>query len=332
MLLTQQLLTVPMLMPMHSYALAYAFPFAATSRATGGWLSGGVSMCYRHISLSPQATCCPEDSEPYLAPPANYTPKGQVHVVTPAAGAPMRLYVVGPEGAAPPKAGVIVAHDIFGGDSGRHKQLCDTFAAAGYLVVMPDLFREAYDPDEKDLPMWKLPLYLPKAFPLVLARGWDNGVREDVQAAAAFLAARGVDRVGVIGFCYGAWVVMKACAGDVPQAACGVSVHPSVHNVAKFTPGGSETEAEAVVKGVRCPQLVLSSCSEPADWREGGAVQRWLQELPGPAGQCSELRDLPDTVRHGFCTRGDVRRPEVAAAVQEVVDGALQYFKTHLPL
>ena len=41
---------------------------------------------------------------------------------------------------------IVLAHDIFGMHSGRHKQLCDLLAQRlGCVVVMPDLFRGALE-------------------------------------------------------------------------------------------------------------------------------------------------------------------------------------------
>lgn len=38
----------------------------------------------------------------------------------------------------------MIFEDIFGIDSGRHKIVCDTYAALGYNVYLPELLDKAY--------------------------------------------------------------------------------------------------------------------------------------------------------------------------------------------
>lgn len=279
----------------------------------------------------PKAPCCPPDAEPFAEAPKDYTPQGRSLTITASDGSPMRLYLVG-EGNAGSKAGVIVAHDIFGGDSGRHKQLCDQLAAeGGYVVAMPDLFHGLYDQGEADLwpPFWKAPFYLAQVFgKLAPLKPWSpRGVGDDVRIAYAELATLGVERVGMVGFCYGAYIVMRASAeGELPGMVAGVSVHPSVHSLAPL----GDVREEDVVRGCRCPQLVLSTVSEPEAWQSGGAVENWLKALPSPLGGQSSLQDIPPPVRHGFATRGNMADPNVAREVRNVYDKTLDFFNTHL--
>jgi len=279
----------------------------------------------------PQAPCCPPDAEPFAEAPKDYIPKGRTLTVTASDGTSMRLYLVGQENAGS-KMGIIVAHDIFGGESGRHKQICDQLAAqGGYVVAMPDLFHGLYDEGEADLwpPAWKVPFYLPQVFgKLAPLKPWSpRGVGDDVRIARAELAKLGVERVGMVGFCYGAYIVMRASAeGELSGMMAGVSVHPSVANLAPLGP----VSAEDIVRGCRCPQLVLSTVSEPAAWRSGGAVGGWLAALPPPLGKQSRLEDIPPQVRHGFATRGNMADPDVAREVRNVFAKTLEFFDAHL--
>ena len=272
--------------------------------------------------------CCPPDSEPFMEAPADYVPAGREVVVT-STGTPMRVYVVGDD-VPGREAGVIVAHDIFGGASGRHKMICDQVSKrSGVVVCMPDLFHDSYPADEKELPLWKIPAYLPTAFSQIVGRKWSPGVLQDVEAAHALLQDLAVRRFGMMGFCYGAWVVMRSCAADdssLPGLCCGVSVHPSVHQIVGF----EGTTEQAVVKGVRTPQLVMSTSSEPSAWKEGGDVEKWLAGLPDGAGAGSKVVDLPSPLIHGFSTRGNASKPSVRAGIQQVMDEVAIFFDSHL--
>jgi len=263
-----------------------------------------------------------------MAPPADYNPAGREVVVT-SMGKPMRVYIVG-DSVPGRKVGIIVAHDIFGGASGRHKLICDQLSdTCGAVVCMPDLFHDSYPSDEKELPLWKIPLYLPTAFSQIVRRKWSPGVLRDVESAVSVLSGLGVERVGMMGFCYGAWVVMRGSGAEadrLPEVCCGVSVHPSVHQIVGF----EGTSEEEIVRAVRSPQLVLSTTSEPAAWRAGGDVHRWLASLPGAAGRGSKVVNLPGGLLHGFCTRGNASNPAVLAGVRQVMDEAAAFFETHL--
>jgi len=269
-----------------------------------------------------RGACCPPDSEPYLAPPAGYVPAGETVTARAADGHSVRVYVVGSG-----TVGLLVAHDIFGGDSGRHRQLCDSLAAAGYAVAMPDLSRGSLNPRGNEFAVWRVPGMLPSMLGQ-LGRRWDgdDGVAADVAAAAELLQDRGARRLGALGFCYGAWVVMRASAGGegLPRLEAGVSVHPSVHNMTAVGVGGASEEE--IVLGVHCPQLVLSTGSEPKAWRAGGRVATWLAEAaPG-----SRVGDLPQGLIHGFATRGDAGKPAVAEGVRLVLEESLAFFELHL--
>jgi hypothetical protein len=112
---------------------------------------------------------------------------------------------------------------------------------------------------------------------------------------------------------------------ELPGVACGVSVHPSVHNICRIGLGGASEEA--IVRGVTCPQLVLSTRSEPTEWRSGGQVSTWLAEATDSS---SAVVDLPPSLAHGFATRGDTGKKEVREGVRQVVTQALAFFDQHL--
>merc|ERR1712048_820526 len=103
--------------------------------------------------------------------------------------------------------------------------------------------------------------------------------------------------------------------------AAGVSVHPSEASLAPF----GDVSEEDIVRNCRCPQLVLSTASEPVAWRSGGAVEKWLAALPPPLGGQSRLEDIPPPVIHGFATRGDMANPNVAKEVQNVYAKTLEF-------
>jgi carboxymethylenebutenolidase len=126
----------------------------------------------------------------------------------------MGAYVAAPTGT--PKAAIIVIQEIFGVNPGII-QKCDTWAAAGYLAVAPDLFwRFApgcnLDPDVE--------AELNEAFGHFQNYDANDGVI-DLEATIKAIRAgigghAGVQKVGAVGYCLGGRLAyMMACRTDI---------------------------------------------------------------------------------------------------------------------
>lgn len=92
------------------------------------------------MSTPERMSCCPP-TRCALTPPGEYTKKGEeVKVANPKNGKELRYYKVSPEKES--KVAILMLHDIFGMDCGRHFGVADSFMeATGATVIMPDLFR-----------------------------------------------------------------------------------------------------------------------------------------------------------------------------------------------
>ena len=115
-----------------------------------------------------------------------------------------------------PRGGLVVAQEIFGVNS-HIRNVCDGFAADGYLAVAPALFERhergvdlGYTPDD-------------------VARGREIRGRVSVDSALADIAAaRAVaaeaGKVGVVGYCWGGLLAWLAAA-RVPGFACAIAYY-----------------------------------------------------------------------------------------------------------
>lgn len=109
-----------------------------------------------------------------------------------------------------PKAGLVVAMEIFG-VNGHIRDVCDGFAAEGFEVLAPALyeryekaFETGYDDDD-----------VARARKAMEASGYTH-TQGDIQAAIAFLHAKGRQSVHITGYCYGgsvAWLAACRCSG-----------------------------------------------------------------------------------------------------------------------
>ncbi len=132
--------------------------------------------------------------------------------LTAADGHGLGAYRAEPKG--PPKGGLVIVQEIFG-VTGHIREVCDGYAADGYIAVAPALFDRlepdvelAYDDDGTE-----------RGRGMRTELGWDRPVA-DIAAAVAELLPLGP--VGVVGYCWGgslAW--LAATRIDGVKAAIG---------------------------------------------------------------------------------------------------------------
>ena len=124
---------------------------------------------------------------------------GQTLKLTAADGFELGAYRADPEGT--PKGAVVIIQEIFGVNS-HIRDVCDGYAADGYVAIAPALF----DRVEKDLELGYDPDSQEKGKATRGQLNWDDSLA-DTQAAAE--AVRDAGKVAIIGYCFGgsvAWL------------------------------------------------------------------------------------------------------------------------------
>jgi len=248
--------------------------------------------------------CCPESALGNLVVSEDTPCKGTVETLPNG----MDAYVTGGSS----KTAVLVAYDIYGFCAGRSKQICDTFAAEGHLVVMPDFFRG--DSVEKGLSRGeeKMSWIRAQSSPGPLLDVFD-------QVLMPFLASRGVERVAVVGWCWGAWFVVKT--GGTGRVVAGVAPHPSY---TKLSAANGEAE-DAVLAAMGCPLLILPAGDDPESTKAGGANEKMLTAQ----GHECKVHEFPE-MKHGFFSRGDITDPLVARDVQLAMATSIPFLNRYL--
>nr|ABR92334.1 putative dienelactone hydrolase family protein [Salvia miltiorrhiza] len=123
-------------------------------------------------------------------------------------------YVSGP---ADSKAAIILISDVFGYEAPNLRKLADKVGAAGFSAVVPDFFRgDPYVPDQKPITDW------------LKDHGPDQGF-EDAKPIIEALKSKGITKIGAVGFCWGAKVVVEL--SKYPYVQAGVLIHPSLVSV-----------------------------------------------------------------------------------------------------
>ena len=214
-------------------------------------------------------------------------------------GPDLHAYVARPEGDGPFPA-VIMLHEFYGLNesiTGKAQGL----AEEGYLVIAPDTFRGSTT------------TWIPRAIYQVISTPPER-VNQDLDAVFMWLAARpdvAVEKVGVMGFCYGG------------RASLSYSLHnPHIAATVVFY-GSPETNPEALTN-LPGPVLgIFGGADSSIPLAEVRAFEQGLNQ----AGIPHEITVYPDQP-HAFVTDMDAIR---AGGVQaDAWNQMLRFFETHL--
>jgi dienelactone hydrolase len=235
-------------------------------------------------------SCCPKDSE--LPTHSDHVEKGKLDKVD-----DLELYVSGSG-----ESAIIVVYDIFGFDGGRVRQVCDQIADTGFLVVLPDFFRgPGWDPanfpppDFQELMQW-----------IKKVGSWDNVIKADFfQRVIPYLHSKGVKKIGALGFCFGAKMVIHACSH--PELSAGAGIHPSF-----LTPEDAEKATT--------PMLLLPAGNDPPI----EPIKAVFDKKPF-AKDCV-FKTYPE-MKHGWSVRGELSDPAIARDAADAISLTIDFFK-----
>jgi carboxymethylenebutenolidase len=198
-------------------------------------------------------------------------------------------------------AGVVVLQEWWGLVP-HIKDVCDRFAAEGFVALAPDLYhgRAATSPDEAGKMMMALDI---------------DETEKDLRGAIKFLIDHpsvAGDSVGTVGFCMGGALSLYAASKNEQVGACVVfyGVHPNV---------------KPDLENLRAPVLGLfaerDSSVPPASVRD---LERRLNEL----GKLNEMHIYPDA-DHAFFndTRPEVYKPDAA---RDAWQRTINFFRANL--
>ena len=192
---------------------------------------------------------------------------------------------------------IILIYDIMG-VSAECRHNCDQLAAAGFLVVMPDLFRS------DKLRHWSRTPG-PAGRPAQRPEAADVD-REILQTVVPYVQGLGGRELGIVGFCFGGSAAMRLAPTGV-FLACG-GCHAG---------GLKSPEGEALVAKARCPIMLLQAGGDP----DLKPVFEAVKEMDDDIRDKSVLRTYWDQ-KHGWVgAHGDRKGdPRVRAAVECAMD------------
>ncbi|KAG6432209.1 hypothetical protein SASPL_103783 [Salvia splendens] len=138
-------------------------------------------------------------------------------------------YISGPANSI---AAVVLISDVYGYEAPSLRKIADKVGAAGFRAVVPDFFHgDPYVPDQKPITEW------------LKDHGPDQGF-ENAKPVIEALKSKGITKIGAVGFCWGAKVVVELSKHPYIQAA--VIIHPSFVSLED-------------IQGVKVPLALLAS-------------------------------------------------------------------------
>lgn len=294
------------------------------------------------MSESSSPACCPAGSWPQLLTTPNEDlnkedatpPKGELVSVAVEGHEDLPIYYVEAttSDSKPSKGSILVIPDIYSvrallptvrsGD--RIGSICDALAAEGYSVALAGIFRDApYDeavkgPEDGDFVKFDS-FAQDGGIPWFQSQSYDK-MGPAVQAAAKFLKEKDeAGKLGVLGFCYGTWLLSKVSStGDV-DFDCAVGCHPAtVIENAVF--GRDEA---AMLNDLKQPTAFLKAGNDSDIYTKEGTGKASIEKSGG------RMYEFPDML-HGWVSRGDVADEAVKAGVTTAMKNITDFFAEHM--
>ena len=202
------------------------------------------------------APCCPPDSHG-AAEPGYIENEGIIETWD-----SLDVYVVRPTH--PAARAVVVASDVFGYDSGHTRAVCDRISRElQCIVACPDLFHGTPIATSavEDTAWTSIPWRAAGAVQMLRRLRqyrWNNkdgtpgNVRTDLELGIVrrLQEVEGILSVGLLGFCWGGWLVMHGASINCVRAAAGC--HPSPDKLCWLL----GEDLEKVLNHVQCPVLL----------------------------------------------------------------------------
>jgi len=236
---------------------------------------------------------------------------------------------------------IVVGHDAFGVDSGRTKQISDELAdALGVIVAVPSFWASGsaggFGRDEADVmaPTGSRPTLLRRVYASLRAVARLPCFVRELRAInwevvgpmvhdhlLPMLREHGAERVGLMGFCWGGWLVLHASGSS--EFCCGATLHPSQDKVCRL----QGEDLRGLCEQVQCPQIILTAGNDSPKLMEHGIAHEVFRGKPF-GSECT-FQTFGE-MKHGWVNRASLEDPAVHRDYTAAMDLVTQFFRKHL--
>ncbi|KAL1841457.1 hypothetical protein VTJ49DRAFT_7012 [Mycothermus thermophilus] len=216
-----------------------------------------------------------------------------------------------PHAKARAKAAVLFLTDVFGLGIVENKLLADSFARAGYLTVVPDLFDGSPAPGDINVPGFNTTEFLAKHVP--------ETIDPKIATSIRYLRRRrGISRIGAPGYCFGGRYTFRFAG---PSGAASVQNGRDAYIDATFAAHPSLLSAEEI-KVIGAPASIAAAETDALFNDEARlAAEKTLKETDQPYRVT-----LYSGTDHGFGVRANLNDPQQKEAKEEAFLQAVRWF------
>ncbi|KAJ3034779.1 hypothetical protein HDV00_004641 [Rhizophlyctis rosea] len=202
------------------------------------------------------------------------------------------------------KAGVIVIQEWWGLNNQIKKTTKRYAEALGALAISPDLYRGKVATEEDE------------ANHLMGALDWPRAI-EDIRNAVKYLKSRGVEKVGITGFCMGGALTL-ASAVHIPELSAGVVFY------------GVPPAAFADPKDIKIPlQYHFGNQDTSKGFADKPTADKLKETLAANGKDTSEFYQW-EGANHAFMNEEEPAYPYVPEVANKAFDKSVAFFKKHL--
>jgi len=277
--------------------------------------------------------CCPPGSHGEAVTQV-YEPKGSLQML-----GVTECYIVG-QG----RSAIVVGTDVFGVESGRTREICDILASSLLVMVVVPVFFSTRLPggldndhaetmistsrENKKSPWWrKMGAYvgiacrLPGFIRDLKSHNWEKIGAILNNDVLPYLKQQGVEKIGIMGFCWGAWIAARASTS--PDFCCAAGVHPSTTSICSLL----SEDHNYLCDQVQCPTMILTAKNDDACLKEDGPIATAMAAKP--FGADCVFKTFPD-MKHGWVNRAGLDNEKVARDYQVAMDMLKDFFSKQL--
>lgn len=201
------------------------------------------------------------------------------------------------------KLAILFISDVFGYEAPNLRKLADKVAAAGFYAVVPDFFHEdPYDPQntERPIKVW------------LKDHGPDKGC-EEAKPVIESLKQKGISKIGAVGFCWGAKVVVQLAQSE-EYIQAGALLHPSFVTLED-------------IKGVKVPIAVLGA---EIDQMSPPELVKQFEEALNAKPEVDGFVKIFPGVAHGWTVRYNLEDAAAVKFAEEAHQDMLGWFQKHI--